>query len=245
MATVGTSTRFGVEGGGAGLEVAGALLGALFTLGLFFGISRFEGDATDDSPAEIVRLRSLSIPMETPPPRPEEVPEVATTDSPFAGIEVGESESDVKIAVVPPDLDQFMPAAAAAPVAAVKVSQLYTEFKPKMDIGADFGRIFQQWEVDQKITVLSRPNPVIPAAVRRGADVLRVVLIMVVNEKGLPGSIRILESSGNADFDNIIVGEVADSWVFTPAIRKGRKVKCLIQQAVRVNWSGNASPFET
>jgi hypothetical protein len=30
---------------------------------------------------------------------------------------------------------------------------------------------------------------------------------------------------------------VRDEWVFTPAIRKGRKVKCMVQQLIWYKWT--------
>jgi len=231
--------------GGAGLEALGAVLSAAFTFGLFMAVAHFEAKEPDEMPPDIVEMRALSIPMDTPPPRPTEAPPVASAASPFAGLAIGSTESNVKIAVIPADLEQFVPTSSSAPAASIQLSKLYTEFSPQMNLSADFSRVFQQSEVDQQPTVLSRPNPVIPTMVRRGADALRVVMLIVVNENGAVESVRALEASDNPEFDAIILRDIREAWLFTPAIRKGRKVKCLLQQSVRVNWSGNRLPFET
>jgi hypothetical protein len=53
----------------------------------------------------------------------------------------------------------------------------------------------------------------------------------------------VVESSGNAKFDEIFARTVRDQWLFSPAIRRGKKVKCLAQQWFRVNFT-SGSPFE-
>ena len=244
MSATGIPAGVRIANGGVLFEVAGAVLGAVFTFGLFMGVSHFESNGTIEVPVAVAELHSLSIPMDAPPPRPTEVPQVANSASPLAGIDVAPSDSDVKIAVVPPDLEQFIPAPRAAPSATIEVSNLYTEFKPSMDLSADFSRIFQQSEVDKIPTVLSRPTPLIPTVVRRGATTLRVIMLILVNKNGGVESVRIIDSSGNPDFDAIIVRDVKEAWLFTPAIKRGKRVRCLVQQATRVNWTGSRSPFE-
>ena len=244
MSTADSFIDLRIESGNAVLEFAGALLGAVFTFGLFLGVSHFESKKAPDPQPDFAEMRAVSIPLETPPPRPTEAPQLANSASPFAGLDIGPSESAVKIAVVPPDLEQFIPAPKAAPAAAIPVSQLYTEFKPGLDLSADFSRIFQQSEVDKIPTVLSRPNPNIPSWVRQGASTLRVVMLLLIDRRGAVESVRVIESSGNPRFDDIIVHDAKESWVFTPAIKKGRRVRCLVQQATRVNWTGGGSPFE-
>lgn len=244
MAVAHTFAGARVEAAGPGLELAGAVLGAVFTLGLFMGISHFETKESAEAPLDIVELRAISIPMDTPPPRPMEALAVGPAASPFAGLDIGPSESDVKIAVLPPDLEQFIPAPKAAPAATIQVSQLFTEFRPTMDLAPDFSRVFQQSEVDKIPTVLSRPLPIIPSHVRRGASTLRVVMLLLVDQNGSVRSVRVLDSSGNPEFDAIIARDAHEAWQFTPAIKKGKRVRCLVQQTTRVNWTGSASPFE-
>ena len=105
-------------------------------------------------------------------------------------------------------------------------------------------QLFQQSEVDKIPTVLSRPNPIIPSWVRQGAESLRVVMLLLVDQNGAVKSVRVLESSGNPEFDAIITRDALEAWVFTPAIKKGKRVRCLVQQYTRVNWTGSRSPFE-
>lgn len=225
-------------------EGACLLLGAGVTLTLFFGVAHF---AALDEPAPetgFADLRAMSLPMEAPPPRPVETPPVAVAATPFAGLEVSATDSPVRIAVVPPDLSQLLPATTTAPAAKIEPAQLFTQFKPRTDIGGDFSRIFQQHEVDQRPTVLSRPKPYIPPVVRGNAETLRISVLLLIDTHGAVNSIRVLQPSGNEHFDAIILRDIREAWVFTPAMKNGHKVRCLVQQNVRVVWSGG-SPFDS
>lgn len=241
----GTLTIPGIEQDAGGLleEALSLTVGAVFTLGLFLAIAHFEDTEPAAIPADIEDLRAMSVPLEAPPPRPVETMPATEAAAPFAGLEIAASDSPVKIAVVPPDLRDLVPASTAAPAATIQPARLYTEFKPQTDISGDLQRIFQQHEVDKKPTVLSRPSPRIPSVVRGRAETLRVSLLVLVDAKGGVSNIRILQSSGNPQFDAIIISDVRHAWVFSPAVRKGRHVRCLVQQTVRVNWIAD-SPFE-
>jgi TonB family protein len=226
-------------------EAASLAAGLAFTSVLFFGMAHFERNGGAEPPADFAELHSVSVPLELPPPRIQEEPQpIAETALPFAGLEIGESESPVKIAVVPPDLEDLLPHSDVPPAAAIQVAQLVHEFKPKMDLEADFSRVFQATEVDQRPTVLARPNPFIPSNVRNKAKVLRVLLLITVETNGSVHSVRVLNPSGNPKFDAIIVESVQHDWAFTPAIKKGRKVRCLIQQSVAVTWRSDGTPFD-
>jgi outer membrane biosynthesis protein TonB len=220
------------------------LLGAGFTLALFLSVAHFTGGEAPEPEADFADLRAISVPLETPPPRPVETPPVPVAATPFAGLEVAAADSPVRIAVVPPDLAALMPESTAAPAARIDSAQLYAEFKPKTELGGDLTRIFQEHEVDQRPTVLSRPQPYIPPAVRNKADTLRISVIILIDTRGSVGSLRVLEGSGNKYFDEIILRDMRERWIFTPAIKNGRKVRCLVQQKVRVVWTGG-TPFDS
>jgi TonB family C-terminal domain len=243
-----TAANFRIEGQReSAVDAVLALLGgAAFTFGLFWAIAHFERNKDAEPPTEIADLRAMAVPMEPPPPRILEQQEpVEAAVLPFAGIEIGASESPVKIAVVPPDLEALLPHVDVPPAAAIQPLQMHTELKPKMDFEVDFSRVFQAAEVDQRPTVLSRPNPMIPRHMRRNAQMLRVSLLIVIDGKGGVTSIRVLKPSGNEDFDKLIVDSVRNEWVFTPAVKQGRKVRCLLQQSVTVTWRHDGTPFST
>lgn len=220
------------------------LLGAGATLALFLGVAHFAALDEPAPEADFADLRAMSLPMEAPPPRPTETPPVAVAATPFAGLEVGASDSSVRIAVVPPDLSQLLPVTTTAPAAKIEPAQLYTDFKPRADLEGDFSRIFQQHEVDQRPVVVSRPKPYIPPVVRGNAKTLRISVLILIDTRGAVGNVRVLEGSGNEHFDKILLYDISHSWIFSPAMKKGRKVRCLVQQNVRIVWEGG-SPFDS
>lgn len=226
-------------------SLVAVIAGLGFTGGLFWAIAHFERDGSAEAPVEIADLQPMALPLEPPPPRIIEQTEVVVpVVEPFAGLEVGASESPVKIAVVPPDLEMLMPHSDVPPAAGIQVAQFHSDLKPKLEVEADFSRVFNATEVDQRPRVLSRPNPFIPPNVRGKAKMLRVLLLITVDTTGLVHNVRVLNPSGNEQFDAIILESVRREWAFTPAIKKGRKVKCLLQQSVAVTWRGSGSRFE-
>jgi len=227
----------------AAIEVLSLVLGGGFTLALFVAVAHF-GVGGDQVPEpDLADLRVMSVPLEAPPPRPVELPPVAAAATPFSGLDIAAAESPVRIAVVPPDLATLLPANTAAPTARINPAQLYTEFKPRTEIGGDFSRIFQQYEVDQRPAVVSRPKPSIPPGVRGGVDSLRISVLILIDTRGAVSNVRLMQGSGNKYFDEILLRDIREAWIFSPAMKKGHKVRCLVQQNIRVDWNGN-TPFE-
>lgn len=226
-------------------EAFGLLIGAAFTAALFVGMAYFENIGSTEPAGEIEEVRMVAASFEPPPPP---LPTVDRTPAPeavlpLAGIEVASSDSPVTIAVVPPDLEEFIPTTTNPPRAAIQFGHLHTELKPKMDLEMDVRHVYQDTEVDQPPRAVVRVAPPIPRHVRGSATTLRVVLILLIDQKGKAQSSRVLQSSGNKEFDEIVARNVKEEWLFSPAIRQGKKVRCMAQQAFRVNFS-SASPFE-
>lgn len=220
--------------------------GLAFTLGLFVGIAHFERHGPVERMEEADNLQAIALPLEAPPPKVVDEPEpVEASILPFAGLEIGATDSPVKIAVTPMDLEALLPTVDVPPVAAIQPAQFHGDLKPKINTEADFSRVFQATEVDKRPTVLSRSTPFVPKHVRGKANVLKVILLIVIDGAGSVTSIRVASSSGNARFDEIVVENVRSSWVFTPAMKQGRRVRCLLQQAVTVTWRRGGSPFES
>lgn len=227
-----------------GLEFAALGAGAAATFGLFSAMARIEVVATPAPADEIADLRVLALPMEPPPPPREIEPTRAPSEAtaPLANLQIGASDSPVKIAVVPPDIAMLYPPETTAPPARIEVTNLFTELRPKVEMQVMTRHIYQQTEVDRVPTVLHRTDPRVPSWIRRDADMLRVTLVLILEPNGRVSSARLMRPSGNRDFDKIITDTVSREWAFTPAIKNGKKVRVLLQQTVTVKWA-DVSPL--
>lgn len=220
--------------------VVSVFVGTACTTGLFFLMAHVKQGGTSPPAPVIEDMRAVSLPIEIPPP-PVTQTETEPVTEMITGIDVAAAESPVQISLSIPILES--PPVPQAPAAKIQTTVIPSEFKPRMDLAQDFDHVFQQTEVDQKPTVLANSAPFIPINVHRGVRWLRVVLLMTIDARGVAGNIRVLTSSGNAEFDRLIVECVHDKWEFSPAIKKGRKVKCLVQRSVTIRW--DSSPFES
>lgn len=222
---------------------ASLIVGAGITLTLFSAMARFESVHTPKPAEDIEDMHVISMPVDVPPPRNTEHTEVvAETTAPLADIQIGASDSPVKIAVVPPEIALLFPVENAAPPAHVEVSNLFTDLKPRTQMLVEPKRIYQQSEVDQAPTVLRRAVPRIPSWIRKDADMLRVTVVIVADSTGAVASVRLVRPSGNDDVDKLLTDCIRNEWLFTPAIKNGKKVRCLFQQTVTIKWN-EVSPF--
>jgi TonB family protein len=227
--------------GRAADETLSILIGAGLTFGLFAGLAHFEFSGAIAPPAEIEDLRIVAAPPEPPPPVEEHLQRVDVA-TPLTGIEISAQDSPVKIAVIPPDLSKLFPTTEIPPKATIMVSQLLTDFRPRSNVSSDFDRIFKASEVDQVPAAILKTIAKVPSYVRNDAFELKVTLEAVIDTDGFVTTISVLRSSGNAKFDSIVARCVKQEWEFSPAIRKGKKVRCLVQQLVWYQWSAG-SPF--
>jgi len=220
-------------GGGGGLQsLLGFLLGTGFTLALFLGVAHFDQVTPTAPPAEIEDLRTVAMPFEPPPPPPqnpgsEEAVEAEITS--VTGFDFEPSDSPVKIAVSPPTLDLLNSVNQVAPPAVIQIGRLVGEFKPRLDLFADPHHVFQENEVDRIPAVLYRQPPSIPSRYTKDGRSLRVTLLLLIDADGAVADVRVLKSSGESEVDDLVVENVK-TWGFSPAIKRGRKVRCLLQQ---------------
>lgn len=232
-----------VRGPSIGQRIIGLLLGAGFTFGLFLGIAHFERTAEAAPPRELDDLRIATVHFE-PPPKTAAPVESSAQANPQPGFDLAPAESPIKVAVGIPDFSTLLPDdRSKAPTAPAVLAPRLGEFKPKSELQFDAQHIYQKSEVDRPPTVLDRPTPSISDRVREGAASLRVTLILVIDAKGVPGHIRLTKSSGNSKFDSLMLQSI-EQWVFLPALKGGKKVRCMIEQGITVNWSESGSPFE-
>jgi TonB family protein len=229
--------RMGKGAAWAAEEAVSLLFGGGLTFCLFFGIAHFENVRTQAPAQEIEDLRAVTAVVEPPPPKVEEHPLQPVSTVPLTGIEIGAAESPVKIAVVPPDLAKIMPQTDLPPRATIQFNQLLTDLSPKMGIEGDFQHIYQQNEVDKVPEAIVKTIAKVNSYIRDNADELRVTLLLVIDAEGGIESIKVMKPSGNKLFDKAVTECVKEEWVFSPAIRRGKKVRCMVQQAVWYKWT--------
>lgn len=225
-------------------EVACWLGGVAFTFGLFLALANIETTGDQAHTATIMDMPVVALPVEPPPPVPKLSEPVQTLDDPppLTGIDIGSSDSAIKIAVVPPDVAALLSENQPPPKALVSLSHLSFVPKPKVGMQIDLTRIYQQSEVDRLPRAVIRVAPNVPSSLFGDASSLAVELMLLIDATGHAQGVRVMKSSGSPTFDEIVAKTVKDQWVFSPAIKRGHKVRCLVSQYFRVNISGG-TPF--
>jgi len=164
--------------------------------------------------------------------------------TPIAGFELSRSDSPIAIAVSPPDLSALLPEDMSKAPPVTGQFSLRPEFKPRTMIAADPMHVYQRSELDQPIRVIERgPDPSVPNHIRGTSRALRVMFSAVVEPSGGLGHIRIMKTSGKPEFDQLMI-EWINQWVMSPPMKGGKRVRCLFNEELTVNWSGG-SVFST
>ncbi len=219
-----------------GMRLAGAL-GGLACAALIFGglaLTRKPGTAAEEP--EVFVARQLSVPLEAPPPPPPAPNEVQLDSlaSPIQ-LEITASSSPVRIQVpdVPRLAVDFVPPVARPGVVA-RFDLAKSAVRPRLDTAeVEVRRVFEAREVDQRPVVLKRTPPRIGYSAAEQVATPRTTMLLVVNTDGSVGDVRLLKSAKDEDFDRIMM-EAIREWKFSPAIRKGRRVRCWVQQSITV-----------
>ncbi len=236
MSAAVSRSRFVVDPGNPAQTALCLALGVGFTLALFLGMSHVGELRPPAVPADIADLRTVALPFQPPPP-PQVTPaetERSVEVSTVTGFDLSPSDSPVKIAVSPPNLDELTPTIQTAPPAVIQIGALYGEFKPKLGLEIALRHVYQRSEVDTPPAALYRVTPSINKRMFHGATVLRLTLLFVVETGGSISNVRLTKSSGNPEVDAIVAETVQNDWGFSPAVKKGRKVRCLLEQPFRI-----------
>jgi len=219
--------------------------GAGFSLGLFASIAQFLSvhEQAGPPPQDDLEILTAATFLPPPPPRPDERPAVVEEQREAIPLGIAEepSVSPVQIPPSPPSYEELLPVSQLPDHVVTGMIGLDTSLKPTMDVIFDSDHVFQRSEVDKPPLLISRPDPAVPAHLREKKKGLSVLVVFVVDARGVVGTTHIAESSDNAEFDAIITANIGE-WRFSPAIRKGKPVRCMVQQLVRVQWSPS-DPF--
>lgn len=100
--------------------------------------------------------------------------------------------------------------------------------------------VFEASQVNERPVPLYRKSPIVPRDLLKNVDKPRVTLLFVVNQDGTVGDIRVLRAPSR-EIGEIMV-QAVEEWKFRPAMKSGRKVRCLVQLPIFVS-QGSRSPF--
>lgn len=213
-------------------ESASWAVGLAFTFALFFTAARLQHTGeTDPRASEIMDLPMVALPPEAPPPPPRtaEPPPAQEALPNLTGIELEHTGSPVKIAVLPPDLATLVPDRHVPLPATVSIGRVTA--KPQIGIEkVDIRHVYQANEVDQPPTAVVRVAPEVWPAVYNWGPTLSVILLLRIGTDGQVENARVIESCGHPQFDAVVAETMHDRWLFTPAVKHGKKVRCLVQQ---------------
>lgn len=222
---------------GRGTAVLGTVVGMACTLGIFLAMAHLHHRVPEAPPPEIADLKAIAVDEPPPPPPTAQPDETAPPETILTGLEAAATESPVKLVALLPQLDLATLSPPEAPAATIQVGRLYTELRPKFDATGFQDHVYQMEELDQIPRVLHRVTPSISGEVLRQTPVLRTTVLFVVEPNGEVRNVRVSVSSGNEEFDKIIA-EVIAQWSFSPGVRRGKKVRTLMQQMTYVKFSG-------
>ena len=221
-------------------------LGGLACAGLILVVLAFlRAPLKPVAAADVYTAHLVALPFDEPPPPPREQPPPAP--GPIVGpmrLEIApEAASAVHIQV--PDLlqlDTEMPPPPARAVVAARFNLANSIAHPVAVDDLSDQKIFNRNEVDQPPMVVYRVKPKLGEKRVSKMATPRVVLLLMIGTDGSVGDVRLMRGSGEDDFDQTIIDAI-HGWQFSPAILKGRKVRCWVEQRVTVKVS-EANPFE-
>lgn len=222
------------------LNIISLAAGIGFSVGLFLSMAHFLGAQEEMAPQvqDELEMVALAMPPPPPPPKPDQKPVVVeeVQDAIPLGFQEEPSASPVKLAPSPPSYDELLPMSQMPAHVVSGAIGIDASFKPPIDITFDTDHVYQKSEVDKPPYVISRPDPEVPAHVQERNKRLSVLVLFVVDTHGTVGKAHVIRSSDNPRFDSIIVANILE-WRFSPAIKNGKPVRCMVQQLVQVQWA--------
>jgi TonB family protein len=213
------------------LKHVGGLAGGLgFTLAILAMLAFAPQTGHPPEETEIEEVRAIEIPEPPPPPPPNPN---RGTPLPPAPIVFEEAPSTSSVRIAPTPIPNAPLVTVARPAYSLHFDFTPGEFRPDSgDWEPDVNHVFQRSEVDQQVVAIYKKVPNIPAELLKIVQNPRVRVLMVVNTDGSVENVRVLHGT-NADFD-ALVADAIRGWRFRPAMKKGKKVRCLVELPVYV-----------
>jgi len=194
---------------------------------------------------EIYVAHQVTLPLDEPPPPP--VSEPTPTDSgPMVGplrLEIAAAPTSavhIQVPDVPLLSTEALPPPARGVVAA-RFDLVRSVVRPIREDGDLSTRhVFDRSEVDQRPLVIHRVTPKFNYTRVSKLATPRAIVLLVVNTDGSVGEVRLMHGSTDEEFDESVI-EAIREWRFSPAVRKGQKVRCWVEQALTVKLSGGTA----
>lgn len=213
----------------SGLVTAGFSTAAgLAVTGLIFAAIAFAPKHQEEVvQTEFEELHAVTLPVLPPPPPPasDTAPRMPSGDIVLLAEE--RTGSSVKLPAAPilaepPVQIAAMPRFDFAP-SAFKPAALAPEMEGR--------RTYEKSEVDQPPVVVYKVAPDVNKFLAKKIKKLSATFVFVVTPEGNVTSIRLVDSCDVPELDALCLEALRD-WKFTPAVRKGRTVRCWVNQRI-------------
>lgn len=223
------------------LRLACGLAGVVCAAAILAVLALSRTPQAEEPPADVFVAREIALPVDAPPPDPTTPVESAPVAGPLR-LELAASDSSpVRIQI--PDLPVLWSNPApppARPVVLARFDIAKSAVRPPLETAEpDARRVFERNDVDQQPMALERVQPRIGYSEASAVDTPSTTMLLVVDTDGSVGEVRILRTSHDDEFDAKMV-EAIREWRFSPAVRKGRKVRCWVQQSISVHLSARS-----
>lgn len=232
--------------GGLGRHGLNLAVGLAVSVVIFSTLSLTRHVQVEKPPAPGEILRSLSPPNPPPPsPEPRKAEAGAASLLPFPtpikGTSIlapSPSDSLIRIRATSPAMGPVV-----RPNAEPNLRLDAGQFKPRSELAAaDPNHVFALSEVDQPPVAIFRKVPDISQELFLSVKNPRVTLLFIVTTTGTVDRAWLLRSSGSPEFDTVMLDTIKE-WEFQPAVKRGKPVRCWIQQPIVVT-APYRSPFE-
>lgn len=222
-----------------GQLAASITAGVVISAAIFVGLARLQHQHVGPLRPIVSDLESMVLPVQPPPPptdTEEQTPVFATASIQLAASPSPDSPVKLPAAPVPSDV--------VPPVHAIPRFDLSPgEVRPGAEVVlSDARHIFNRAEVDERPIAIYRQMPGVTGSQLKAMQSMRAVFLMVANIDGRVSNLTLVESTGNPEVDQACLNALRE-WRFKPAVKKGQKVRCWVQQNLLFKVSGG-SPFE-
>ena len=220
-------------------QLASIVIGVVISGAIFTGLGSVQHHGAQPMPSVVDDLHAVALPVQPPPPPTHPDETIPVFDSAAIQLSASRSpDSEVKLPAAP------IPSDTVPPVHAVPRFDVSPGMvRPNADVlDRDVQHIFSKADVDQFVMAIYRKTPEVSQQQINQMKTKRATFLMVVGTDGSVTQITLVDSTGSEGVDQACIDALKE-WRFKPAVRRGRAVRCWVQQNLifKVNLG---SPFE-